>query len=198
MPHKKVTTVSGQRSSGSEWLCTQSNTLKHTNLSHPRWRRGCAWCQTRSPRASWRARSSSWPPPPNRSRPHYCTQTHTQELSTMLPCIELRGGFDYLASPRQTGLISAVKHSAVLEKVVFTTWLDIQSAVWGKKCCFFPQNQIHPLLSQSTSMWANLTKSRFQKINIRRCDPAVISYTNIPARETQIISPSLTTRTAKQ
>lgn len=50
----------------------------------------------------------------------------------MLPCIELRGGFDYLASPRQTGLISAVKHSAVLEKVVFTTWLDIQSV---HTCC---------------------------------------------------------------
>lgn len=63
---------------------------------------------------------------------------------------------------------------------------------------FFPQNQIHPLLSQSTSMWANLTKSRFEKISIRRCDPAVISYTNIPAGETQIISASLTTRTAKQ
>lgn len=144
-----MTTVSGQRSSGSEWLCTQSNTLKHTNLSHPRWRRGCAWCQTHSPRASWRARSSSWPPPPNRSRPHYCTQTHTQELSTMLPCIELRGGFDYLASPRQTGLISAVKHSAVLEKVVFTTWLDIQSV---HTCCcvrkemlfFFPRTRYIP------------------------------------------------------
>lgn len=50
----------------------------------------------------------------------------------MLPCIELRGGFDYLASPQQTGLISAVKHSAVLEKVVFTTWLDIQSV---HTCC---------------------------------------------------------------
>lgn len=54
----------------------RGQTLKHTNLSHPRWRRDCAWCRTRSPRASWRARSSSWPPPPNRSRPHYCTQTH--------------------------------------------------------------------------------------------------------------------------
>lgn len=79
------------------------------------------------------------------------TQTHTQELSIMLPCRELRGGFDYLASPWQTGLISAVKHSVVLEKVVFTTWLDIQSnhtcCGLRKKMLFSPEPDTFPAIT---------------------------------------------------